>query len=119
MKILIADDDPLILMMLNNSLERAGHKITTTTDGDEAYAKAKGGGFDIIITDLIMPGKEGIELISELRDILPNARIIAMSSDREAGFSTMLTLAKTVGANDTLKKPFTNQQILDVINKNT
>lgn len=115
MKILIADDDPLILMMLNNSLEKAGHTIVTTSNGDEAFLKAKDGGFDLVITDLIMPGKEGIELIAELREILPDAKIIAMSSDGEAGYSTLLTLAKTFGANETLKKPFSNAQILDLI----
>ena len=106
--ILAVDDDPLMLRMPKDELEDVGYKVVGAADGKEAIALHHSSAMDLIITDLLMPGMEGIETIIELRRRQPNLKIIAMSS----GPSSNLYLAKQLGAAQVLTKPFTIQQLL-------
>lgn len=89
-------------MMLRN----AGHVVVETADGSQALKVAKQESFDLVLTDLIMPGKEGIETIMELRKSYPGIRIIAMSGGGLGKQQDYLGLAKQLGAVCTLSKPF-------------
>lgn len=116
MKILVADDDKMIRQLLQTTLEKEGHEITLAVDGLEALKIAKDKIFDFLITDIIMPGVEGIEVISEIREIQPKIKVIAISSSGAVGFTSYLTLASTVGASATLKKPFTPSELITILN---
>ena len=83
-KILLVDDDAELLAMAALFLRRAEHVVTTAGNGKEAMRLVEGNVFDLVITDLVMPEKEGIEIIIELHRKLPALKILAISG----GFST-------------------------------
>ncbi|MCP3955776.1 MAG: response regulator, partial [Desulfobacterales bacterium] len=78
-RILIIDDDIHVLAMLRKMLEREGYEIVVALDGNEGLRLYRENPTKLIITDLIMPEKEGLETIIELRQNFPDTRIIAMS----------------------------------------
>lgn len=110
-RILLVDDDPVILQMVNEFLRDAAHEVTTAANGMEALKLARSAPFDLVITDLVMPEKEGIETILALRKESPTTKIIAMSGSTE----DYLTVARKLGASGTLAKPFSRQQLLDAV----
>ena len=83
--ILIIDDDDALRIVLKASLEQMGHTVVESTDGRNGVECYKGEAFDVVITDLIMPDKEGIETILDLRKINPDVKIIAMSGGGRVG----------------------------------
>ncbi|MBI5772472.1 MAG: response regulator [Verrucomicrobia bacterium] len=114
-KILLADDDAALLKMVQLMLRRAGHEVTTATNGNEALRRAAESQFDLVLTDLIMPDKEGIEVILALRKKLPGLKVIAMSGGGRVNVNDNLALARTLGAAQTLAKPFSGQELLAAI----
>ncbi len=116
-RILIIDDEAMIRDLLKELLEREGYETITASggnDGIEIYRKKPA---DLIITDLIMPGKEGIETIMELRRDFPDVKIIAMSGGGKIDSETYLKIAKTIGAIETIAKPFDRKDLLKTIRK--
>ena len=104
--ILLIDDDAMLREMFKQGLEKYGHRVFLAADGDAGLAAQKSTVFDLVITDLIMPGKEGIETIMELRRRSPRLKIIAMSGGGQGTARNYLELAGKLGANRTLTKPF-------------
>ena len=84
-RILIIDDERQIRELLRDILEDAGYDVAEAADGQEAIKIQRGEPADLIITDLIMPEKEGIETIRELKQSYPDVRIIAMSGGGVVG----------------------------------
>lgn len=115
-KLLIADDDPEVLRFLDKILTLEGHEVKTARDGEDAVKKARAGKFDLIITDIIMPKKEGIETIIELKEMNPGIKIIAISGGGRKGRMDFLRMAEMVGASEILAKPFQPQELLAKIN---
>ena len=113
-RILVVDDEPLIRDFVNNMLSRAGHTVTVAADGDAAMAALENAPFDIVITELVLPGKEGIEMIMDLRKRLPAVKVIAMSGDPRLGAENYLRIAGLLGAAK-LAKPFTAGALLDIV----
>lgn len=113
--ILLVDDDQQLRSMLAAVLRRAGHDVQVACDGAEAVSLYRSHPADLIITDLIMPEKEGLEMIRELRRDYPQARIIAMSGGGRSGNIDCLRVAKAFGAQRVLDKPFSHQEILDAV----
>lgn len=116
-KILIIDDDPLILDMLRQTLEREGYDVYTASDGELGIEKFQRDPTDIIITDLVMPIKEGIETIVELRHQYPDVKIIAISGGGRTPPQEYLALAKGLGAEAAFTKPIPRDQLLLTIKK--
>ena len=114
-RILIIDDDVQILKMLRKMLELEGHEVVDAADGNKGLKLYRDAPTDIIITDIIMPEKEGIETIIELRREFPEVKIIAMSGGGNAGPEEYLHMAKGLGAQRTLTKPFENEELLEAI----
>lgn len=110
--ILIADDDPEILRLLKMALNLKGHDVAVARDGQEAVNMAKQKRFDVIITDIIMPRKEGIETIMEIKTLYPAVKIIAISGGGREGKMDFLRMAEMVGACDVLAKPFRPKDLL-------
>ena len=115
-RILLVDDDANLLLTHGEMLRRAGHQVVTATNGNEALRLAEQSAFDLMITDIIMPDKEGIETILTLRERTPTMKIIAMSGGGQVNANSYLTLAQRLGADHTLAKPFPASALLTAVN---
>ena len=115
--ILLVDDDEQLRTMLSVVLRRAGYEVQVAIDGIEASNFYRSHPADLLITDLIMPGKEGLEIIRELRKDYPQVKIIAMSGGGRTGPMNYLKVAKAFGAQEVLEKPFPHREILDAIRR--
>ena len=113
--ILLVDDDEQLRTMLSEVLKRAGYEVQTACDGDEAIRMYGSNPTDLVITDLIMPNKEGLETIREIRQDFPTVRIIVMSGGGRSGPANYLALAEKLVAQQVLNKPFSHRNILEAI----
>ncbi|MER3424265.1 MAG: response regulator [Nitrospiraceae bacterium] len=115
-RVLIIDDEPLVRDMLRYTLESVGHTVVEASDGRVAMRLWRENPADLIVTDLLMPEKDGLEVIRELRRDFPQAKIIALSGgSRRIDFDT-LDIAKRFGAVHALAKPFELRVLLDMVN---
>ncbi len=114
-RILIIDDDDIIRRMLRLMLTKAGYDVLDAGDGKEGIELFRENNVDLVITDLIMPEKEGIEMIMELKTDFPDVKIIAMSGGAQMGPEGYLQLADALGAQQTLKKPIAREELLGAI----
>lgn len=115
-KILLVDDNLDLLKLLNEVIRRNGHDAVMAQDGQVALDLAKREQFDLVITDLIMPEKEGIETIMAFKKLHPATKIIAMSGGG-AGVAARdyLVIARSLGVTRTLVKPFSTQELMDTV----
>jgi CheY-like chemotaxis protein len=114
-RILIIDDEPQIRSMLRLMLERVGYEVAEAPDGIEGIRRYRENPADLIITDLIMPNKDGIGMIIDLKKEFPKVKIIAMSGggvNRPEGY---LDGAKKLGAARTLTKPIDRDEMLKAV----
>lgn len=116
-KIVLIDDEKDLRQTLRLFLEHAGHAVVEAENGDEGIALHKSEAPDLVITDLIMPGKEGIETILELRRYDATTPIIAISGGGRLELTDFLQAARKLGAAYTLKKPFRREQLLEAVEK--
>lgn len=116
-KILIIDDDQMVSATIELLLLKAGHSVTLAANGNLGVASFKANPVDLVITDIIMPEKEGIETIQEIRAISPKVPIIAISGGGRTKNYDFLRMANKLGANEVLKKPFANDELLSMVNK--
>ncbi len=116
-RILIIEDDAEVRELLRTLLSRAGYAISVASDGIEGIHAYRTDPADLIITDLVMPGKEGLETIVDLRREFPDLKIIAISGGGLDGQSNYLNAARLCGATMTFQKPFKNQEIIDAVNE--
>jgi CheY-like chemotaxis protein len=114
-RILVIDDDEQVLDMLYESLTREGYDVLRASNGEQGLRRYRQEPVDLIITDIIMPEKEGIETIIELRQDFPDVKIIAMSGGGRIGTNDYLHLAKIFGVQRTFTKPVAREQLLDAI----
>lgn len=110
-RILVIDDDPQLRTLLSRYFGRRGYDVLEAADGSAGLAAFREQGADVIITDLIMPGKEGMETIMELRQEYPDAKIIAISGGGRVAPEGYLQLAKGIGATRVFSKPFELEQL--------
>lgn len=114
-RLLLAEDDPLLRLLLQTALERAGYSVTAVVNGREAAAHQRREPFDLLLTDLVMPEQEGLETIMEFRQRHPDVRIVAMSGGGRGNAESYLAVATRLGADQILGKPFSNERLLEVI----
>lgn len=114
-QILVIDDDDLVLDMLYESLTREGYDVLTASNGEEGLRLYREEPVDLIITDLFMPEKEGLETIIELRQDFPGVKIIAISGGGRIGTKDYLNMAKIFGVQRTFAKPVAREQLLEAI----
>lgn len=113
--ILLVDDEEQLRSVLRLVLEEAGHVVQEASDGQKALESFKNKQPDVVVTDLVMPNKEGIETIMELRRMRRDVKIIAMSGGGRNNATDYLSLAKRFGACITLTKPFSNKEMLEAV----
>ncbi|MEO5362413.1 MAG: response regulator [Magnetococcus sp. DMHC-8] len=117
-RILVVDDDMSIRALLREILEEEGHQVTEAVDGKQGVHIYREEPADLVITDILMPEKDGVELIMELQETFPEVRIIAMSGGGrglDAQFS--LRIAKDFGAVQQMEKPFTRKRVLETVQR--
>jgi DNA-binding response OmpR family regulator len=103
--ILIVDDDSQMLRLLSDVVELDGHQVLMAEDGEQALAFFQHQTPDMMITDILMPNKEGLELISEVREKAPQIKIIAYSGGGSADPESYLEFASGMGADRVFSKP--------------
>jgi CheY-like chemotaxis protein len=110
-KIIILDDNVDLLEMQAELLRAAGHEVTISSEGAAALAEIKTGGFALLVTDIIMPDMDGIEVIMNLRKLQPPIKIIAISGGGRVNPRDYLQLAVRLGVHGTLQKPFSGTEL--------
>lgn len=116
-KILVVDDEEPIRTLVSKIVAKDGHEIMEAENGMHACKSFQNVDIDLIITDLVMPEQNGIEMIIQLKKTHPNVKVIAISGG--SGFSgqiDLLSVAKLLGAKHIIKKPFTVDQIREAVN---
>ena len=114
-RILIIDDEPQIRSMLTLMLEREGYEVVEASDGVAGIKIYRQNPVDLIITDLIMPNKDGIGMIIDLKKEFPDVKIIAMSGGGLNKPDGYLKGAKKLGATCTLTKPIDREEMLQAV----
>lgn len=114
--ILAVDDSASMRQMVSFTLKGAGHTVVEAVDGVDALAKAKGGKFDLVISDVNMPNMDGITLIKELR-ALPNFKFTPMLMLTTESTTEKKQEGKAAGATGWIVKPFNPDQLLATANK--
>jgi DNA-binding response OmpR family regulator len=118
-RILLVEDDPMMNLLISTTLAQGGYKAMCVFNGEDAVKKVKQNKFDIIITDLLMPGKEGMEVIQEAKEHDPTIKIIAISGGGRVGHTSFLELARAHGADVGIDKPCSPADILMTVEEMT
>jgi CheY-like chemotaxis protein len=113
--ILLVDDDDTLRDVLRENLRQAGHTVLEAENGVRALKISTTQPWDVMVTDIIMPDKEGFETIAEIREKFPNKPIIAMSGGGHVDALDYLGIAKRLGASITLQKPFPIRRLVEAI----
>jgi DNA-binding NtrC family response regulator len=111
-RILIIDDDHHILLMIKKMLERAGYEVDLASNGVDGLELFKRYPADLVITDIIMPEKEGLETIREMKRMQSDLKIIAMSGGGKISADNYLETARIFGASKVLEKPFSQKTMV-------
>ena len=114
-KILVIEDDKSFRNVLVQMLDKAGHEVEEAEDGNQALGICAQFQPDLVLTDIIMPDKEGLETIQDFLSYCPDMWIIAMSGGGKIGPNSYLPLAKKLGAKATLQKPFMRDELMSTI----
>jgi DNA-binding response OmpR family regulator len=116
-RILIIDDDRAVQISVQFTLEREGHQVVCASDGDEGLRAFTSQTPDLVVTDLIMPNKEGIETIMQIRERDSKTPILAISGGGRLSNVDFLKMAAKVGANAILAKPFERQELIAAVRR--
>jgi DNA-binding response OmpR family regulator len=114
-RILVIDDDEIMNDMVVQMLKEAGYKVKGATDGRKGLKLLDAQPFDLIVTDIVMPEVEGLEMIQVIRTINKTIPIIAISGGGRVGPENYLDAAKLLGANFTFQKPFDKTPFLTAV----
>lgn len=118
-KILVIDDDASIRKFLLTLLKKNGFDAIEAGDGRQGLNVFKAEGADLIITDLVMPDKEGLETIKDIKDTNPDIPVIAISGGGLIDPETYLLLAKNLGAAYTFSKPLDRNKLVEAVKELT
>ncbi|HKL20812.1 MAG TPA: response regulator [Tichowtungia sp.] len=115
-RILVVDDETGIVKVLKEMLLRLGYEVLTSSGGKEALEKLSVGGVDLVLTDIIMPDVDGLELISNIKTVYPRIKVIAISGGgAQEGPETYLRDARELGADRCLTKPFMLKELAAMV----
>lgn len=112
--VLIVEDDSTMLRALGNWFQDSGCRVMTAQDGKDGLDKFNQLTPDIVVTDIIMPNREGLETIVAMKQKAPDVKILAISGGGALGAAAVLDLARRLGADAVLAKPFRSGEVLEV-----
>jgi len=116
-RILLIDDDDALRTVLRLSLVHFGHTVIEARDGKEGMLLFPQAAADLVITDIVMPEKEGLEVLMELRKRSPGIKVIAISGGGRVNPTDYLHIARKLGAAKVLAKPFSSEALMAAINE--
>lgn len=114
--VLVVEDDELARTTIRQMLQKAGYEVITAANGNQALAAFAIRPADLVVVDMIMPEKDGVETIIDLRRRHPGVRVLAMSGGGRTRNLDFLNYAGQVGARGILPKPFTRDELLTAVN---
>ncbi len=114
-RILIIDDNAQLREMLNLMLAQAGHEVAEAGSGEMGVKLYRETPADLVIVDILMPEKGGLETIVELKRDFPNAKLIGISGGFQKKTDENHTLAELLGVERTLSKPFASEELLKAV----
>lgn len=115
--VLVIDDDPVFCTVVESILESDGYAVTTVGDAQTGISRFGELDPDLVIVDILMPGKEGMATILELREASPEARILAITGGGNFAAADVLRIAELLGADNSLKKPFEPATLLSTVKR--
>ncbi|WP_319548430.1 response regulator [Desulfogranum marinum] len=116
-RILVVDDEDQIRTMLTQMLSQEGYEVHTAENGEDGMSLVGKYSFDLVITDMIMPVKDGLKFIMELVRDYPDLRILAISGGGAIKAERYLTMAGYLGDIATLEKPFKRDVLLSLVSQ--
>lgn len=116
-RVLVIDDEPDVRYAIRAVLEDRGMAVDEADNGETGLSLFNQGSFDLVICDIIMPLKEGIETITEIRQIKPQQKILAMSGGGRIRKEDYLAVASVIGATMTIAKPFEADTLVELLNR--
>lgn len=114
-KILVIDDDSVVRVLLRQLFEQTGYTVCEASDGNEGVKLFKKESPDLVVTDLIMPEKEGLEAIKEIKSLKPDSKIVAISGGGIGNAQIYLGLARRLGASHVFEKPLNVSEVLSTV----
>lgn len=114
-RILVVDDERMVRLALRSILEPEGYHVLEAADGEIALRLYRKEEIDVVIIDVLMPERDGLETILQMRHLSPDAKIIAVSGGGQYGLLELLDVAKGLGARIALSKPFEKQELLAAV----
>ncbi|HXO85727.1 MAG TPA: response regulator [Gemmatimonadales bacterium] len=114
--IVVIDDQEPIRRIVRRALEQAGHEVLDASDGEGGLQLLASHSADAVISDIFMPGMDGIQTLRQIRKQFPGVRVIVMSGGDSSGMLDLRRDAELLGAVKSLPKPFTTHEIVEVVN---
>ncbi|THD80986.1 MAG: response regulator [Phenylobacterium sp.] len=113
--VLVVEDDAELLQVISRALGAAGHTVLTAANGEAGLRVFRAEPPDVVVCDIVMPDRDGIELIPEMKGLQPGVKVVAISGRQMIGALDVLSLAKRLGADATLAKPFAMDALLAIL----
>ena len=114
-RVLVIDDEPLLRSTVVTILTRAGFSVEEASDGAVGIAMVHKNPPDVVITDIFMPNRDGIEVVMELKRSYPRTKIIAITGGVQQSRREIASAAKSLGAHHILQKPFEREALLEAV----
>ncbi len=114
-RILVIDDDEAVNHMIRQLLTAAGHEVEDAPDGARGMRLLERGSFDLVVTDILMPEREGLETIRQIREKSKTLPVIAISGGGRMAPEQCLAMAQCFGADYTFQKPFDHEAFLGAV----
>jgi CheY-like chemotaxis protein len=114
--IVVIDDQEPIRRIVRRALEQAGHEVLDASDGEVGLQLLESHSADVVISDIFMPGLDGIQTLRQIRKLFPRVKVIVMSGGDSSGMLDLRRDAELLGAVKTLAKPFTGREIVAAVN---
>lgn len=116
-RILVVDDEQSNRQMVVTILREAGHTVEAASNGEIALSHLGTGEWNLLITDMHMPVMDGVELISQCRELHPGLPVIAISGGNFAGDTSRLADAGLMGATETVSKPYKVEDLMSAVER--
>ncbi len=114
-RIIVIDDQEPIRRVVRRALEKEGHEVLEASDGEIGEQLLERSPADVVITDIFMPGQDGIVTLRQIRKRFPAVKVIVISGGDSSGMLDLRQDAELLGAVKSLQKPFTAREIMDVV----
>ena len=115
--VLIIEDDPIMLRNLAQWFQQAGCKVTVARDGVEGLEQFSKLRPDAVVTDILMPNREGVETLMAIKNLDPDVKILAISGGGRLGSTDLLRTARGLGADAVMAKPFRSTDVVAAVSR--